>query len=152
MKQNRSTLLKYSSWACALLAIFLVALQFVPFWNADGHSASIASYIWLPMNHEPLTAWLTGAVQGYTINSLIWPPIFALVAGIFGLVLLAVQRKTTHVTRGCYALCGLFAVITSFNPAFRFGNTWMLYLTFGLLLLLTAVGGVILCVNEASRT
>ena len=107
----------------------LLVLHFRPFWNYDGISTSIQSYVWFPSDHAALESYIAGQVGGeYSINSIVLMPVIVLVATVVGIVLnisMSDNPLVSLVPIGC-GIVGIWGYLT--KPAFQLGTNWMLHL------------------------
>lgn len=139
---------------CAALSFLLIVMQFLPFWTYAGESgnitASISSYIWLPYNHEALTASFTESIANYDIINIVTRSVLILVLGIVS-ILFCLMKSNSRYTSILPTLCGIIGVWAYLsNTALRMGSGWILHLVLSVLLLL--VGAVTLLKGLTKKT
>ncbi len=128
------------NYVCIALMAALLVLQFMPFWNYDGVSTSIQSYIWFPAENAQLTAYLTAQLgESYTINNIIWPPILTLVALVVGVIicLWKSDEEWTALIPLAGGLIGAWGYLTT--PAYQLGANWVLHLLVCIAIVVMAV-------------
>ena len=120
---------KVCSFVCAALMLTALALQFVPYWSfatEEGEmSCSINSFVWMPREHENMTAYLQEQIEpGYTVDRVWQMPALMLVSGAVGIAFALIKPET--VLGGlCACICGgagLWGFLT--NAALKTGQIW----------------------------
>ena len=156
------------NFVCALMCVLVLVTQFLPFWNCtnckthkeEDKAVSVAGYIWVPVNHTPITKSMTdvyyevfgeglldvnGKPYKFSVNDIFGPCVVTFVGSLAGIVLAiwfsrrAIVGAVTLVM-GCstarwYLIC----------PAMQAGQNWQLHLVVGILAAVAA--GVVLLVN-----
>ena len=140
MKTNRINTTQIVSFICAALSFLIVILQFTPFWQFDGGSVSIASYIWFPTDHSEVTDYLTGVLgNDYSINQIVVMHVLQLVLGVGGAVLCLMKSSSPLVVlvpavTGAVGIWGFLS-----KPAYRLGGNWVFQLIIGIVLTVFAI-------------
>jgi len=122
---KRSNPFQVRNLICVIALAILFITQFLPFWDLNGQSISIGSYIWFPLDHPELTAFFEQTVgAGYTIDSMVLPSALHLLLPVIGCCLYFKDKenKFTGILSLCAGLAGLFAYLLV--PAYRLG-AWM---------------------------
>ena len=147
MRRKTNHSVKFVNTACAALMLLLFACQLLPFWSAEGESASIQGYIWFPHHYNGLSSFFK-AEAGLTVNDIILMPIIVAVVGLLGAFLCL--RKSDRVwTAICPAVCGLAGMIGYLTqPVFRMGNLWWLHLLLSVAIVAAAVGLVVCWIKQ----
>ena len=144
MTNKKITTTQIANFICAALSLLIIILQFTPFWNFDGGSLSISSYIWFPSDHTDLTAYLTAELRNdYSINSIVAMPILVLVGGAAGAALCVIKSKTpyTLLIPAFVGAVGAWGFLT--KPAYQLGGNWVLQLIICIVLLVFAVAALV---------
>ena len=140
MKTNRISTTQIASFICAALSLLIVILQFTPFWQFDGGSVSIASYISFPTDHKEVTDYLTATLgDGYSINQIVVMHVLQLVLGVAGAVLCLMKSSSPLVVlvpavTGAVGIWGFLS-----KPAYRLGGNWVFQLIIGIVLTVFAI-------------
>lgn len=118
-----------SNFICIALMGLLLVLQFMPFWNYDGMSTSIQSYIWSPLAYGRLDEYIAGHVGGtYVIDQIIAMPILVLVIAVAGIIL-CIWKSDNIFTTIFPLACGSVGVWGYLcKPAFQLGTNWVFHL------------------------
>lgn len=131
---------------CALAALALVVLQFIPYWHfGEGASASVNGYIWMPSDHSDLTKYFEEALdEKVDINNEIGTPILMLVLGVATIGLCCWKPKGPLPSL-CGAAQGLTGVIGYLrSPVLRLGSLWGLQLGLSVAVLVLGAAGIVL--------
>ena len=139
------------NYICAFMCLLVLITQFLPFWNCTNckthkekvKMVSVSEYIWIPVNHTPITKSMTnvyyevfgeglldtnGKPYKFSVNDIYGPCVVTLVGSMVGIVLAilfshyAVVSLVTLVV-GCsaarwYLIC----------PAMKVGQNWQIHL------------------------
>lgn len=133
---------KIHSYICAALMLLLLVLQFMPFWHYGEQgelSASINAYIWLPMDHNDLTDYLTASIgDDYVINQILFMPIVTLILEACGIPFCLFKSKhpASLLFPAACGFAGVWGYLT--KPAFRLGANWGVHLALCIAMLLVA--------------
>lgn len=133
---------------CALLMLALVLCQFLPFWSANGDTASLQGYTWWPDDHKEVTNWFKSAVSpDFRANDVVIPTILMLVFGCLGSVFCLLQTKSCWV--GFLPLicggAGIWGYLT--NPAYQMGSLWVGHLILAIAITALSIPMLIACVK-----
>lgn len=127
MKTGNVKLTKIMNIACAVLALVLLVMQFMPFWymGEETEPVSIGGYVWFPSDHGEVTSYLQEQVNSdFKINDVIAMPILVLLLGAASMVVCIWQMNNPLVSILPIA-CGLSGVWGFLaKAAFRLGSTW----------------------------
>lgn len=127
MKTGNVKLTKVMNIACAVLALVLLVMQFMPFWymGEETEPVSIGGYVWLPSDHGEVTSYLQEQVSSdFKINDVIAMPILVLLLGAASMVLCIWQMNNplAGLLPIACGLSGVWGFLT--KAAFRLGSTW----------------------------
>lgn len=133
---------------CAAVLLVMIVLQFVPYWNfateAGDAACSVNGYVWLPDQHEDLTAYLQGQLGAdFTVDRVYAMPAIQLVTGVLGIAF-ALLKPALPVGGICACACGiagLWGYLT--NPALRLGGGWALHLIVSALVIAAGVLSIV---------
>ncbi len=137
---------------CAVLMVFLLVLQFTPFWSfgEDAETASIQGYVWFPTDHGSLEKYIEEATGSkHDINSILAMPILVLLLGAAGSLLCLIKHDqiwTAAFPVACGA-CGMWGYLS--KAAFRLGTNWPFHLV--LCIAMFVVGLLSICVSCKGR-
>ena len=137
MKTKQTTPLKYARFGAALCSLILVIMEFLPYWESEGKSVSIAQYQWIPKSYKPLTKALQEIFgKDYSLNSLGGWSIAVLVFGAVSLLFLFLHRKKpSFLDVAVFGFVGISGILTVANPVFRTGALWVPFLIVSILML-----------------
>ena len=164
------------NYICAFMCLLVLVTQFLPFWNCtnckthkeEDKMVSIAGYIWVPVNHTPITKAMTdvyyevfgdglvdvnGKPYKFSVNDIFGPCVVTFVGSMAGIVLAILFSRRAIVSlvtlvAGCsaarwYLIC----------PAMQAGQNWKTHLVVSILAivvagLVTLINIVIPCVSK----
>lgn len=140
MKHNLKKPIRILSWTCIAMLAVLLVFQFIPFWEVDGQSLSIASYIWFPVDHEDLTMQLKATIgQNYNILSIVASHATILLLGIAG-VIMGIWKTDGVGAPLCALLSGIMGTCGYYGRvAYQLGSNWRLHGVVSIVLLIVAV-------------
>lgn len=144
MKLESNNTLKVTNIICVVLLVILFICQFTPFWNLEGQSISIGSYIWFPTDHTDLTVYFEQQISSdYTIESMVLSSVLQLVLPVLTLFLFFRNPESKHT--GILSICAGIAGICIYllKPAYRLG-LWKVPFGICCLLLVTGILSVLL--------
>jgi hypothetical protein len=151
---------------CALMCVLVLVTQFLPFWNCTNCKThkevdkvvSVAEYIWIPVNHTPITKSMTnvyyevfgdglvdtnGKPYKFSVNDIFGPCVVTFVGSLAGIALgILFSRRSivglVTLIMGCstarwYLIC----------PAMQVGQNWQSHLVVAILAAVVA-GSVLL--------
>ena len=134
---------------CCVLALFLIVLQFIPFWGCyqcdtcgDGKIISINEYIWFANDHK---TGLTSILKNYYIPDfaamdVVGASVFIQLAGIAGIVF-CILKPTKLITPLLTLIAGLACTVGYLSqPAYQMGQMWQLHLAIGIVLTVLSAG------------
>ena len=151
MLMSDSKVTKWMQISCAVMLAALIMLQFAPFWQVGdeaGSSASINAYVWFPENNKDVGKYLEGAIEGFTINSIVPANVLVWVLGVAGVILACVQNghvvtSLVHLAAGA---CGAWGYLTL--PALQLGSGWGLHLVLCIGLIACGIAGMVAAIRE----
>lgn len=151
MLMSDSKVTKWMQISCAVMLAALIMLQFAPFWQVGdeaGSSASINAYVWFPENNKDVGKYLEGAIEGFTINSIVPTNVLVWVLGVAGVILACVQNghvmtSLVHLAAGA---CGAWGYLTL--PALQLGSGWGLHLVLCIGLIACGIAGMVTSIRE----
>ena len=138
MKKS-STRVNIGCFACALVLVFLLITQFVPFWKDGEMSVSISSYVWFPQDNKEVTTYLQGFLgSDFDVGNMVACPVALLVSSVVGLFMcLFMQSKwSAPIVAALTGLVGTIGYLAT--PALRLGSLWGMHLGLSILLLALA--------------
>lgn len=143
MKMN---IVKYFSFALAVLMLALLVMQFLPFWELESETISMSDYIWTPNENKSFTKLIKAELDDKKfdpVRIVLWP-VLTLVLGAAGIVLCFVKKDTLlpYIVAVCCGLTGALTYLTS--EIFRWGTTWGLHLAIAVVVLVAGVAGLVL--------
>lgn len=145
MKKTRLPI-RVMNIVCALLALALIVLQFIPYWHfGEGEAASISGYIWMPSDHNDLAKYFEESLgEKVDINNELGTPILVLVLGLAaaGLCCWKPQGMLPSLCGAAQGLAGVVGYLSS--PVLRLGSLWGLHLALSIALLAWGVAGLAL--------
>ena len=153
---------------CALMCVLVLVTQFLPFWNCtnckthkeEDKLVSVAEYIWIPVNHTPITKGMTdvyyevfgdglvdasGKPYKFSVNDIFGPCVVTFVGSLVGILLVALFSRR--------AIVGLATLVVGCStarwylicPAMQVGQNWHVHLAVGILA--AVVAGVVILIN-----
>ena len=144
MKNIKEKQIKACNLLCVLLLAVMLVTQFTPFWELDGQTTSISSYVWLPSDHADLTAHFEQSVgSDYTINTMVLPSVFQLILPVLGIILFFNNREGifTSIISMCAGAAGIWTYLC--KPAFRLG-AWQVPFAVSIILLAASIIAIIM--------
>lgn len=120
---------KVFNYVCAALTLILLVLQFTPFWNYNGQSASINGYVWMNPQDTEIASWFTSQLgTSVNVNSVVISSVLVLLLGAAGAVLCVMKSHINLMALlpAAASLCGIYAF--ALKPVFRLGSTWIIQL------------------------
>lgn len=109
MKKN--VVIKILGIVCALVMLAVVALQFIPAWEMDDQSLSVAEYVWFPYDHSDFTKYFRVELDDSLTNAgdIAGGHAILLVLGVIGAVFCVVKsNKLSFVLGAAMGLYGLY--------------------------------------------
>lgn len=131
---------KVFNYVCAGLTLILLMLQFTPFWNYNGQSASINGYVWLNPGDTEIASWFTSQLgTSVNINSVVISSVLVLLLGAAGAVLCVMKSHINLMALlpAAASLCGIYAF--ALKPVFRLGSTWIIQLVLCIAILAVSI-------------
>ena len=131
---------KVFNYVCAALTLILLVLQFTPFWNYNGQSASINGYVWLNPGDTEIASWFTSQLgTQVNINSVVISSVLVLLLGAAGAVLCVMKSHINLMALlpAAASLCGIYAF--ALKPVFRLGSTWIIQLVLCIAILAVSI-------------
>lgn len=138
-----------TNWLCALIILVLLVLMFMPFWNFDGQSVSVNSYIWFPEDHGALNSYFTASLgSSVYVNDVAFAPVFTFVMGAIFVALQAFFRRVPFAPVGAIVvgLVGMSGYLSS--DVLRLGSSWGLHLAVCIIMLVVGVISLLLWIAE----
>ena len=135
---------KLFNYVCALLTLVLLVLQFTPFWNYNGQTASINGFVWLNPQGAEINNWFTSQLgTAVNVNSVVITSVLVLLLGVAGVVLCVMKSDIglMALLPAASALSGIYAF--ALKPVFRLGSTWIVQLVLCIAILAMAIITVI---------
>lgn len=140
--KTKNNPVKLANTVCAVLMLLLFVCQLMPFWSAEGESASIQGYIWFCQHYNGLSSFFK-AEAGVTVNDMVLMPVIVVVSSLLGAFLCLWKSKRAW-TAICPVICGIAGIVGYLSqPVFRMGNLWWLHLLVSIAVLISAVGIVV---------
>ena len=128
-------------WSSIVLMLVIIVLQFLPFWNIDGKSISVASYVWWPEKNAELTTFMRTELGNpqFDVRNILNQAFFQLVSAGFGIFWYLTKKDSPMIAVVPFicAILGITAYL--FNPPYRYGGNWILQLVINVVLLALAV-------------
>ena len=149
MKKLRKN--QIGNYICAFMCLLVLITQFLPFWNCtncrthkeEDKVVSVAEYIWIPVNHTPITKSMTnvyyevfgeglldtsGKPYKFSVNDIYGPCVVTFVGSVAGIVLAILFSR--------YAIMSLVALAVGCSaarwylicPAMQVGQNWHFHL------------------------
>ena len=109
----KTNIVKYLSFALAIVILALLVMQFLPFWTTEKETVSINDYLWLPNEHKSVTKLFKAELDDKKfdpIKIVLWP-VLTLVLGVAGIILCFI-KKDTLLPYLMTILCGLAGMLT----------------------------------------
>ena len=131
---------KVFNYVCAGLTLILLVLQFTPFWNYNGQSASINGYVWLKPQDTTILSWFTSQLgTSVNVNSVVISSVLILLLGAAGVILCVMKSHISLIALlpASASLCGIYAF--ALKPVFRLGSTWIIQLVLCIAILAAAI-------------
>ena len=127
MKTGNANWTKIMNIACAVLALVLLVMQFMPFWymGEETEPVSIGGYVWFPSDHGEVTGYLQEQVSSdFKINDIIAMPILVLLLSVATMVV-CIWKMNNPLVSILPIACGLSGAWGFLaKAAFRLGSTW----------------------------
>ena len=142
----KTNIVKYLSFALAVVILALLVMQFLPFWTTEKETVSINDYLWLPNEHKSVTKLFKAELDDKKfdpIKIVLWP-VLTLVLGVAGIILCFI-KKDTLLPYLMTILCGLAGMLTYLtNPVYQWGANWIVHLIVAIVVLVAGVAGLVL--------
>ena len=142
----KTNIVKYLSFALAIVILALLVMQFLPFWTTEKETVSINDYLWMPNEHKSVTKLFKAELDDKKfdpIKIVLWP-VLTLVLGVAGIILCFI-KKDTLLPYLMTILCGLAGVLTYLaNPVYQWGANWIVHLIVAIVVLVAGVAGLVL--------
>ena len=142
----KTNIVKYLSFALAIVILALLVMQFLPFWTTEKETVSINDYLWLPNEHKSVTKLFKAELDDKKfdpIKIVLWP-VLTLVLGVAGIILCFI-KKDTLLPYLMTILCGLAGMLTYLtNPVYQWGANWIVHLIVAIVVLVAGVAGLVL--------
>ena len=135
---------KVFNYVCAGLTLILLVLQFTPFWNYNGQTASINGYVWLNPQDTEIAGWFTSQLGAtVNVNSVVITSVLVLLLGAAGVVL-CIMKSDIGLMALLPAAAGLSGIYAfALKPVFRLGSTWIIQLVLCIAILAVAIFTVV---------
>ena len=147
--KNKTRLIKTCNILCAVLMLVLLVCQFLPFWSANGDTASIQGYLWFPDTHSALTQYFQAETGSDSVpNDIAIMPILVLAAGVLGVVmcLWRSDKTWTAIFPLICGIAGIWGYLT--KPAYQMGTLWVLHLILCIVMTVVAVVSAAACAKR----
>ena len=142
----KTNIVKYLSFALAIVILALLVMQFLPFWTTEKETVSINDYLWMPNEHKSVTKLFKAELDDKKfdpIKIVLWP-VLTLVLGVAGIILCFI-KKDTLLPYLMTILCGLTGTLTYLtNPVYQWGANWIVHLIVAIVVLVAGVAGLVL--------
>ena len=142
----KTNIVKYLSFALAIVILALLVMQFLPFWTTEKETVSINDYLWMPNEHKSVTKLFKAELDDKKfdpIKIVLWP-VLTLVLGVAGIILCLI-KKDTLLPYLMTILCGLAGMLTYLtNPVYQWGANWIVHLIVAIVVLVAGVAGLVL--------
>ena len=142
----KTYIVKYLSFALAIVILALLVMQFLPFWTTEKETVSINDYLWMPNEHKSVTKLFKAELDDKKfdpIKIVLWP-VLTLVLGVAGIILCFI-KKDTLLPYLMTILCGLAGMLTYLtNPVYQWGANWIVHLIVAIVVLVAGVAGLVL--------
>ena len=142
----KTNIVKYLSFALAVVILALLVMQFLPFWTTEKETVSINDYLWMPNEHKSVTKLFKAELDDKKfdpIKIVLWP-VLTLVLGVAGIILCFI-KKDTLLPYLMTILCGLTGTLTYLtNPVYQWGANWIVHLIVAIVVLVAGVAGLVL--------
>ena len=142
----KTNIVKYLSFALAIVILALLVMQFLPFWTTEKETVSINDYLWMPNEHKSVTKLFKAELDDKKfdpIKIVLWP-VLTLVLGVAGIILCFIE-KDTLLPYLMTILCGLAGMLTYLtNPVYQWGANWIVHLIVAIVVLVAGVAGLVL--------
>jgi hypothetical protein len=143
---KKENLVKYISFALAVLILGLLVMQFLPFWTTEKETVSINDYLWMPNEHKSVTKLFKAELDDKKfdpIKIVLWP-VLTLVLGVAGIVL-CILKRGEFLPCLMTVLCGATGVLTYFtNPVYQMGANWQLHAAVAAVVLVAGLVSVVI--------
>jgi len=107
------------------LMVVVAIFQFLPFWQYDGTTTSISSYVWFPQDKDALELYLRSQVgSGFTVDEIVISAVGTVVFSIVGILfcLWKWDNFGVSILPVICGGCGLWGYLT--EPVMRLGVNW----------------------------
>ena len=144
MKAKKQGSISICNVICVISLAILLILQFTPFWELNGSGTSIGGYVWLPLDHPELTAYLQSATHpDFKVDTLVMTTVCQTILSIIG-VIVWLRNRESIIVSAFAAVCGI-GTMWSFlsKPALQLGVNWYIYLILGIVLLVFGIIGIL---------
>lgn len=139
------------NYICAFMCLLVLITQFLPFWNCtnckthkeEDKMVSVAEYIWIPVNHTPITKSMTnvyyevfgdglvdvnGKPYKFSVNDIFGPCVVTFVGSMAGIVLAILFSRYAIVSLATLAVACYTARWYLICPAMQAGQNWHIHL------------------------
>ena len=143
---KKENLVKYISFALAVLILGLLVMQFLPFWTTEKETVSMNEYLWMPNEHKSVTKLFKAELDDKKfdpIKIVLWP-VLTLVLGVAGIVL-CILKRGEFLPCLMTVLCGATGVLTYVtNPVYQMGANWQLHAAVAAVVLVAGLVSVVI--------
>jgi len=157
----KTTVLKYCRHICAILAVALLVLHFMPFWTVEEEAVSLCDYTWFTEDNKDTTKYIKNTFgdleevfgNKFAANNLGYAPILTFAFSIISLVIYYFGRKKGGSFIGdiLFGVCGLGGVMFLSNPILQLGSTCTVHGILGGIMIFFAVGSFIYHVFDLGK-
>ena len=143
-EENDMSKTKVFNYVCAGLTLILLVLQFTPFWNYNGQTASINGFVWLNPQGPEINSWFASQLgAAVNVNSVVITSVLVLLLGAAGVVLCIMKSDIglMALLPAAASLSGIYAF--ALKPVFRLGSTWIIQLVLCIAILAVAIFTVV---------
>lgn len=142
----KTNIVKYLSFALAVLILALLVMQFLPFWTTEKETVSIGGYIWMPNEHKSVTKLFKAELDDKKfdpVRIVLWP-VLTLVLGVAGMILCFLKKDTLlpYIMAMCCGLTGMLTYLT--HPVYQWGANWIVHLVIAIVVLVAGAAGLVL--------
>ena len=147
---KRNVILKGLGILCALIMLTVVVLQFLPAWEMDAQSLSIAEYVWLPYEHSDFTKFFRAELDNSLTSAgdIASGHFILMILGVIGPVFCVLKRNKFSFVLG--AVMGLYGIYEyMIQPLFTLTSLGIpLLILSGVIAVVSVAGFVLTLVNK----